>query len=282
MQMMVLYFTLCFIFGSSFRQGIQAQPTKIQVVSEPGIAVFVDGTYRGKTSPGVGGLVIQNVQPGNHTIKVTREGFIPQEEKIFVKQGEVYKYSVKSFTAEVEITQMGSVDTRQKELMDENNKVLTEKPITPAVTYKKVEDVSAVQDDVVLLELEQDDKPSSTPMADDASASLPESDDEPAFVFVEEPALFQGGDLNAFREWVQKSLVYPPEALEKGISGRIIAQFAVNSKGDVVDIRVLRGVDPALDNEALRVLQSSPRWQPPRQGGKPVKQQFVIPVVFAP
>ena len=55
-------------------------------------------------------------------------------------------------------------------------------------------------------------------------------EEEPAFVFVEEQATFQGGDINTFREWVQKNLVYPPVAVENGIFGRVTVQFAVNSR----------------------------------------------------
>ena len=104
--------------------------------------------------------------------------------------------------------------------------------------------------------------------------------EEPAFVIVEESATFQGGDINSFRIWVQQSMVYPTAAAEAGISGKVIVQFAVNSKGVIVDAKVLRGVHPELDKEALRCIVSSPHWVPGKQGGKSVKQQFVIPIVF--
>jgi len=105
-------------------------------------------------------------------------------------------------------------------------------------------------------------------------------EEEPAFVFVEEQATFQGGDVGTFREWVQKNLVYPPVAVENGIFGRVTVQFAVNSRGEVVDVKILRGVDPSLDKETIRVIQSSPKWGAAKQGGRAVKQQFVIPVIF--
>jgi periplasmic protein TonB len=105
-------------------------------------------------------------------------------------------------------------------------------------------------------------------------------EEEPAFVFVEEQATFEGGDVGTFREWVQKNLVYPPVAVENGIFGRVTVQFAVSSKGDVVDVKILRGVDPSLDKETIRVIMSSPKWGAAKQGGRAVKQQFVIPVIF--
>lgn len=105
-------------------------------------------------------------------------------------------------------------------------------------------------------------------------------EEEPAFVFVEEQATFRGGDLNDFRNWVQENIVYPPLAIENNIFGRVTVQFAVNSRGEVVDVVILRGVDASLDQETTRVILSSPSWQAARQGGRPVKQQFTIPVVF--
>jgi periplasmic protein TonB len=105
-------------------------------------------------------------------------------------------------------------------------------------------------------------------------------EEEPAFVFVEEQATFQGGSLETFREWVQKNLVYPPVAVENGIFGRVTVQFAVNSRGEVVDVKILRGVDPSLDKETIRVIIASPKWGAAKQGGRAVKQQFVMPVIF--
>jgi TonB family protein len=106
-------------------------------------------------------------------------------------------------------------------------------------------------------------------------------EDEPAFVIVEENATFQGGDVNTFRIWVQKNMVYPTAAAEAGIKGKVIVQFAVNSRGRVCDAKVLRGVQPILDKEAIRAIMSSPPWTPGKQGGKSIKQQFVIPIIFS-
>ena len=97
---------------------------------------------------------------------------------------------------------------------------------------------------------------------------------------MDQQAQFQGGDIDNFREWVQKKVVYPPEAIKNGIFGKVMVQFAVDSKGKLDDIKVLRGVDPILDNAALQALQTSPDWVPAKKDGKDVKQQFVIPVYF--
>lgn len=106
------------------------------------------------------------------------------------------------------------------------------------------------------------------------------SNDEPTFLVVEEPATFQGGDINTFRNWVSENLVYPKEAAKNKIEGKVYIQFAVNSKGKVVDIKIVRGIDTLLEKEAVRCLASSPLWEPGKQGGKAIKQQFNIPIVF--
>jgi protein TonB len=105
-------------------------------------------------------------------------------------------------------------------------------------------------------------------------------EEEPELYFVEEPASFQGGDVNTFRAWVQSNMIYPTAAQEAGISGKITVQFAVNSKGKVVDAKIIRGVHPELDKEAIRGILASPPWTPGKQGGRAVKQVFVIPIIF--
>jgi len=112
--------------------------------------------------------------------------------------------------------------------------------------------------------------------------SLPtdEQTDEQVYIVVEQQASFQGGKVDQFRDWVTKNLKYPDIAIKKGISGKVFVQYAINSKGDVVDVKVVRGVDPSLDKEAIRVISSSPKWEPARQRGSKVKQQFTIPIAF--
>ena len=126
----------------------------------------------------------------------------------------------------------------------------------------------------------KDIAPPPPPPPPPSSAETPFTDEEPAYTIVDEQAAFQGGDIEDFRDWVQKNLVYPPEAVKNGIFGKVMVQFAVNSIGKISDVKVLRGVDPMLDTETVRVIESSPDWVPAVAGGKKVKQQFVIPVIF--
>lgn len=100
------------------------------------------------------------------------------------------------------------------------------------------------------------------------------------FQLVEEKPTFQGGDANQFSKWVNQRLVYPEIAKENGVQGRVTLQFTVNSDGSVSNVKVLRGVDPALDKEAVRVVSSSPKWKPGKQRDRAVKVTYTFPVIF--
>ena len=100
------------------------------------------------------------------------------------------------------------------------------------------------------------------------------------FSAVEVKPTFQGKDANEFAKWVAGQLTYPEEAKNEKIQGRVTAAFTIASDGSVKDVEVLRGVDPRLDAEAVRVLSSSPKWEPGKVGGKPVSVRFTFPVIF--
>ena len=98
--------------------------------------------------------------------------------------------------------------------------------------------------------------------------------------FPSEPATFMNGDLEVFHAWVEKNIIYPQTAIENGIFGKVYIQFAINTKGELVDIKFVRNVDKSIDEETIRVLNMSPKWVPAKQGGTPVKQLFSMPVSF--
>ena len=104
--------------------------------------------------------------------------------------------------------------------------------------------------------------------------------DTEVFFIVEEMPKFQGKEFEAFRSWIENNLKYPPKAENDSVSGKVYIQFIVNSKGNVVDVTVVRGVHPLLDAEAKRVTESSPVWAPGKQRGKKVCVQFTFPINF--
>ena len=100
------------------------------------------------------------------------------------------------------------------------------------------------------------------------------------FQLVEEKPSFQGGDANQFSKWVNSRLQYPEIAKENGVQGRVTLQFTVEKDGSVTKVRVLRGVDPSLDKEAVRVVSMSPKWKPGKQRDRAVPVTYTFPVIF--
>lgn len=106
-------------------------------------------------------------------------------------------------------------------------------------------------------------------------------DDPIPFVNVEEKPQFNGGDPNSeFARYVARNLRYPEIAAENGISGRVIVEFVIDEGGRLIDPKILRSIDPALDAEAIRVLFTSPKWTPGKQRNKAVKVSYVFPFNF--
>ena len=105
-------------------------------------------------------------------------------------------------------------------------------------------------------------------------------EEEIPFMLVEEKPTFQKGDANQFSKWVNQRLVYPEIAKENGVQGRITLQFTIDKDGSLTKIKVLRGVDPTLDKEAVRVVSMSPKWEPGRQRDRAVPVTYTFPVIF--
>ena len=109
-----------------------------------------------------------------------------------------------------------------------------------------------------------------------------ENEDEsaqPIYTVVEKMPEFQGGQA-ALLQFLSKSIKYPVDAEKNGIQGRVTCSFVINRDGSIVDAQVLRGVDPSLDKEALRVINSMPKWKPGEQRGKLVRVKYTVPVTF--
>ena len=99
-------------------------------------------------------------------------------------------------------------------------------------------------------------------------------------VVVQQKPTFQGGDVNGFSKWVNSRLVYPEQAKELGIQGRVVLQFTIGKDGRLQDLKVLNAPDPTLADEAVRVVSSSPKWEPGRQRDRAVKVSYTFPVIY--
>jgi TonB family protein len=100
------------------------------------------------------------------------------------------------------------------------------------------------------------------------------------FVVVEEMPLFPGGD-TALLQYIASNTKYPGEAVKNNITGRVIVRFCITATGSIDRVSVIRGVDPLLDAEAIRVVSVLPPFQPGKQGGKPVPVWYMVPITFA-
>ena len=105
-------------------------------------------------------------------------------------------------------------------------------------------------------------------------------DDPIPFVTVEQKPTFNGGDANGFAKWVNSKLVYPEIAKDNGIEGRVTLQFTIGKDGRLQDVKVLNSPDESLAQEAVRVVSSSPKWEPGRQRDRAVKVSYTFPVIY--
>ena len=102
---------------------------------------------------------------------------------------------------------------------------------------------------------------------------------EEILTIAQEMPVFPGGD-SAMYEYIVNNMVYPEEARNKGLAGKVFVQFVINKNGEVVNPRIARGIDPILDNEIIRVVQNMPQWTPGKNNGEPVNVVKTIPVSF--
>ncbi len=112
-----------------------------------------------------------------------------------------------------------------------------------------------------------------------AQPEPPKEEENKVFDVVEEQPSFPGGQ-GALMQWLRDNIKYPVIAAENGIEGRVIVQFVVSKTGSISGVTVVRGVDPSLDKEAVRVVSSMPNWTPGKQNGTTVNVRYTLPVTF--
>lgn len=140
-----------------------------------------------------------------------------------------------------------------------------------------VEDDVLVEDEIVIdVETDQTTEiPDFVPVVEEEE----EVEELEIFTVVESMPEFPGGDA-ARMKFLQENIKYPQLARESGIQGTVYVTFVVETNGKVTDVKVLRGIGGGCDEEAVRVIQSMPRWVPGKQRGKPVRVQFNMPIRF--
>ena len=159
------------------------------------------------------------------------------------------------------------------------------KPPPPPPPPKVVEVLNIVEDDVEIedeLEIEDSEADDET-VIDVAPVIVAEEEEEEdaseVFFIVEDMPEFPGGEI-ALRKYIGSAVKYPVIAQENGIQGKVYVTFVVGKDGKVYNASIARGVDPSLNKEALRVVNSLPRWKPGKQRGKAVNVSYTVPINF--
>lgn len=178
---------------------------------------------------------------------------------------------------------VADIDMAFEEEIDIQQTTQETPPPPPPPQVQEVEVLNVVEDDKEVESVEintEDDKDVVIDIAPPVEIEEEAEDEEIVFVKVEKDPEFPGG-VQALFKYLGENIKYPVIAQENGIQGQVICQFTVNKDGSIVDIQVVRSSgEPSLDKEAVRVINSMPKWKPGQQGGKPVRVKYTLPVRF--
>jgi periplasmic protein TonB len=149
-------------------------------------------------------------------------------------------------------------------------------PPPPAPEIEVVDDDVEIEDEVEIADVEAD---ATTEIIEIEQPAEEEPQEPDFFTIVEDMPAFPGGDA-ALLKYIAENVKYPPIAKENGITGVVYVSYIVDKDGSIKDVKVVRGADPFLDKEAMRVVSGIKGYKPGKQRGKPVPVQFTIPIRF--
>jgi len=158
----------------------------------------------------------------------------------------------------------------------------TEQPPPPPPKIQLPEIIEVPDEEEIEDEIEVDLDVEMTEETEIEEAIFEEEEEEVAdeiFTIVEQQPGYPGG-MGAFYQFVQKKMKYPSQARRMGIEGKVFVQFVVGKDGAITEVKVIRGVGAGCDEEAARVIKSSPKWTPGKQRGQAVKVRMVLPITF--
>ncbi len=184
---------------------------------------------------------------------------------------------------------LGEVSIRQveEEIMPITRVEKPEVVVAPPPSPRIIEILNIVNDEVKIedeLQIEESEATAETRIDVHAVSQIAQKEEEEKeeqqiFVVVEDMPEFPGGELG-LRTYIASALRYPSVAQENGIQGTVFVGFVVDRDGSISNAKVIRGVDPYLDKEALRVINSLPKWKPGKQRGKAVRVSYSVPIHF--
>lgn len=194
-------------------------------------------------------MFLQQVLVGEHDLKIAKAGYQMLSDRINIQEKEIYTIDNKTLV---------------QELADANSDSKND-DLAKSQPYNIIEKNVGHQTEQVTT------RPSNTIPNRNASEKI--------FDVVEQMPSFSGGFV-AMNEFFERNMQYPTTAIAIGIQGRVMITFVVEKDGTISDAKVVRSVASSLDQEALRMVKSMPKWTPGKQNGNPVRVRYTIPVVF--
>ncbi len=223
-------------------------------------------------------------------LKKSPKADLENKRNIFIQVGLVISLGLTllAFEWTSKVDQAASLGTvAQQEVEDEIIPITRQeevKPPPPPPPPKVVEVLTIVDDDTEIEdELDIEDTEADDQTVIDVAPVIQQEEEEAeeseVFFIVEDMPEFPGGEL-ALRKFIANAIKYPVIAQENGIQGKVYVNFVVDKDGSVSNARIARGVDASLDKEALRVVNTLPKWKPGMQRGKPVRVSYTVPISF--
>lgn len=209
--------------------------------------------------------------------------FIFKEIGIIIALGLVlWAFELKSYEGQEIDIQMRIADDTPEEMIEitlQKHTPPPPKPIQQTTVIEIVENDIEVEDEIEIdVEADQD-----TEVEEYIPLAIVEEDEEeeeaPVFNVVESMPQFPGGNAGRIA-YLNENMKYPLMALESGIQGKVFVSFVVEKDGSITDVKVLRGIGGGCDEEAIRVVQNMPKWNPGKQRNVPVRVQFNMPIHF--
>ncbi|MBN2683044.1 MAG: energy transducer TonB [Bacteroidales bacterium] len=221
-------------------------------------------------------------------IKKNPKANLEKRKSIFLQIGLVITLSVVLLAFEWSVSETSIkdiADNRAKELDEQEEVDVTQQEIQqppPPPQQQVIEEIEVVEDDV---EIEDDIEIQDMDFQEDTQIEITDlveeetSDEVFQFAIIEDKPEFPGGDA-ALLSYLGKETKYPEMAVEAGIKGTVYVGFVIEKDGSVGGVSIMRSVDKLLDDEALRVVKSMPKWKPGKQRGKAVRVSYHVPIKF--
>ncbi|MDX9929698.1 MAG: energy transducer TonB [Bacteroidales bacterium] len=222
-------------------------------------------------------------------IKKNKKADLENKKSVFLQLGLVVTLAVILIAFEWTTTEKkdNAFASLQEEVLEEEQVPITEEPEPPQETppevnvtdiFEIVDNDIKIENEILFNDLVTEDTQVAMITFNPVVQEEEKKDD--VFMIVEDMPTFRGGDVQKFSNWVKERVKYPQIAQENGIQGKVFIGFIVEPDGSVSNVTVLRSVDKSLDDEAVRVVESSPKWAPGKQRGQPVRVRFSITVNF--